>query len=195
MMILVFIIILILIISIIAMIYLEQKNVKYVKSNIDKIEYLVRDLPDKQSASDILARIKKNMIHLTNYLYKNKTGKYKLYEKYIDQLNDRIKNVKINESDEYDIHTSYTVNKGEQIVYCLRSKNNNNEIHNFNLIMYVVLHEMAHIASPIYGHDDTFDKLFYFLTNKAIELGLYNKINFEKTPIEYCGLVISKSII
>jgi predicted metal-dependent hydrolase len=62
--------------------------------------------------------------------------------------------------------------------------------------MYVVLHEISHVACPIYdNHGPLFKKIFGFLTKIAINLGLYTKINFNENHTEYCGLMITDSII
>ncbi len=170
-------------------------KVELVKSDIDSNFYLVRDVPDKQYASNMLAKITMNMKKLNNYLYDNK-NKFPKYEKYINQLNEKLKNTKIQESTDNGIYTSYSINKGEQIVFCLRSrKNNNGKLHDLNLLMYVVLHEMAHVACPEYGHTELFKDIFAFLTTEAVKISIYNKINFKNDNREYCGLTITDSII
>ena len=55
----VFIIIIIFIFSIFAILNLEKHEVKYIKSDVDGREYLVRDLNDKQIAANNLAQLKK----------------------------------------------------------------------------------------------------------------------------------------
>jgi hypothetical protein len=42
----------------------KNKDVVRVKSNIDNKEYLVRDLPDKQEAANMLSRLNKILLHL-----------------------------------------------------------------------------------------------------------------------------------
>lgn len=172
-----------------------SKEVVYVKSDIDDQEYLVRDLPDNQKAANMLARIKKNIFHLTDHLNSKKDGDYKDYEPYIEQLVDKIQGVVINESSENSKYTSYSVNKGEQLVFCLRSRSNKNHLHELNLLMYVVLHEMAHVGCPEYGHTPLFKRIFAFFTEVAIDINLYTRIPFDEVPLEYCGLTISESII
>jgi hypothetical protein len=179
--------------------YFERINyykVALVTSDIDKNTYLVRDIENKELAANLLAKININMNKLNNYLYQNKE-KYKEYIIYIDQLNEKLKHTKIQESTDNGIYTSYSVNKGEQIIFCLRSRdiNTKNKLHDLNLLMYVVLHEMAHVACPEYGHTELFKKIFAFLTTEAINLGLYKKIDFNKNNKEYCGLIINESII
>lgn len=185
---------LLLIIGIILFIKYQTNNVIYVTSELDHKPYLVRDLNDKQYASNMLAKIKQNIINVTNYLVMNK-DKYPEYVQYIDQLNTRIKNVEVLESTEDSVYTSYSVNKGEQIVFCLRSRRIRNKLHEFNLLMYVVLHEMSHVACPEYGHTPLFKKIFAFITNTAIGMGLYTKIDFANDPVEYCGMMVTDSII
>ena len=172
-----------------------KNDVKYVKSDIDNVEYLVLDMINSQEAANMLARIKKNIFKMVHNLDKNKDNKYKEFKKYIKQLSKRIKNVKINEGSTDGRYTSYSVNKGEQLVFCLRSKNNKINLHDMNLMMYVVLHEMAHIACPEYGHTDLFKKIFAFFTNVAINIGKYKRIKFGMNPSEYCGLTITSSIV
>ena len=190
----VFIIILTFIFSIYMILKLEKHEVKYVKSTVDNKEYLVRDLTDKQQAANLLALLKKNMMVLVEHLYGERDGKYKNHKTDIEQLHERIEGVVINESTEDSAYTSYSVNKGEQIVFCLRSKYTGT-LHDINLIMYVALHEMAHVGCKSYGHTQEFKDIFAFYTKVGIELGLYRKMNFNEDPVEYCGLIISESII
>jgi len=190
---LIIILLFIFIVSVIIIINLEKNEVKYVKSTIDNREYLVRDLDDKIQAANTLAKIRENMFKLKDYLVKYK-DKYSKYKEYIEQLDERINDVVINESSADSSYTSYSVNKGEQIVYCIRSKYDGT-IHGVNLLMYVALHEMAHVACPEYGHGDLFKKIFAFFAKTGIELDIYTKINFYESPTEYCGMIISESII
>lgn len=89
-----------------------------------------------------------------------------------------------------DNYTAYTENKGEIIAICLRSKEDVDELHDINLITFVVLHELAHIANKTIGHDEQFWKTFRWLLEEATEIGIYQPINYTKTPKRYCGLWI-----
>jgi hypothetical protein len=192
-------IILIVVIIIIILLYiifkLEKHEVKYVKSNVNGVDYLVRDVPDKQKASDMLGQIDNNIKKFINYLYTNKDEKdFVSNKQYIEQLNNRIQNVIISESSADSSYTSYSINKGEQLVFCLRSKYDNS-FHDLNLLMYVVLHELSHVGCPEYGHGELFKKIFAFFADCGVKCGVYNKINFGEHSREYCGLIISESII
>jgi predicted metal-dependent hydrolase len=172
----------------------NTEKTKYIKSDIDDQYYQVRDLEDSYKSANVLARLKEIILDFSKYLM-SKREENQEFKKHIEQLNDRIENVVISETGEEGEYTSYSVNKGEEIVFCLRSKENYNEIHNFNLIMYVALHEIAHVACPEYGHTDLFKKIFAFFIKQAIEKGIYESVNFKKLPTEYCGITISDSII
>lgn len=189
-----FLTIIILIILIIIFFKINRGDVIYVKSDIDDKYYLVRDTPDKHKAANLLARIRQDINKIVAYLNIN-IDKYKENKQYINQLTKKINGSIINESSANSSYTSYSVNKGEQIVFCIRSKRNFGQIHDYNIIMYVALHEIAHVACPEYGHTQLFKQIFAFLTNVAIEMNIYKKIDFNKNPEEYCGLMITDSIV
>jgi hypothetical protein len=91
-------------------------------------------------------------------------------------------------------YTSYTVNKGEKIYFCLRSKVLN-EIHDMNTLLYVVIHEMAHVACPEYGHTPLFYSIFRFLLQVSIKIGIYKDVDYRFKPQEYCGMTINEYIL
>jgi phage anti-repressor protein len=163
---------------------------------------MVRDLPDKYIAVNLLSTLRKNIINLIKHLESKKNTEYKEYNPYISQLSERIKDVTISETkgDEENDGikeniTSYSVNKGEELVLCLRSKKDWNKFHKINILMYVMLHEISHIACPEYGHGPLYKKIFAFMTRTAIELKLYEYVNYSLHPEEYCGIMITDSII
>ena len=173
---------------------IQYHDMVYVKSDIDSAYYLVRDVNDKQHASNMLARIKQNIVRITKYVKENR-DKYPEMKQYIDQLDMRIKNAIIQENSKNSKYTSYSVNKGEQIVFCLRTITDSGELHDINLLMYVVLHEMAHVGCPEIGHTPLFIEIFKFLCHRSIQLKLYKKIHFNTNPAQYCGMEIADSVI
>ena len=165
-------------------------NLVYEKSTVDNEYYWVRNERDKSAGANILALIKQNMIKLINYLNNNST-KFPDYAKYITNLVKRTKVIYIMETPNDENYTSYTVNKGEKIVFCIREKLFNS-IHNVNTIMYVVLHEMAHIACPEIGHTELFGKIFKFLLIQSSEIKIYIITDYSKNPVNYCGMTINE---
>lgn len=83
--------------------------------------------------------------------------------------------------------TSYTVNKGEEVVMCLRSRDVRDELYDDNKLMYVAVHELAHIASVSTEHGEEFLNNMHFLERKAHQLGLLKPIS---ESWEYCGLLV-----
>jgi len=193
--------ILIIILLLILIIYYYKLNyykVVYQKADLDSKMYLVRDVHDKDKSANMLAKIRENILEINKHMIQN-VSNYKDMEPYIKQLNDKIKDkeIVIQEGADDGIYTSYSVNKGEELVFCLRSRDpkKKDKLHDINLLMYVVLHEISHIACPEFGHTELFKKIFAFITTKAIELGIYKKINFRENNMEYCGMMITDSII
>lgn len=174
-------------------IYYIRRNATYVKSLNDNNYYLVRKLHDKQEAADLLALIRGNIIKISENSIKEYTSEP--YYNYMKTLFDKTKNIRITENIYNNKYTSYSVEKGEELVFCLRSKLLENEIHDINLLMYVVIHELAHIACPEYGHTPLFKDIFAKLTKLSIKIGVYKRIDFNITPEEYCGIQITDSII
>ena len=173
----------------------QYANMTYVRSDIDNKFYLVQNRTDKQEATNMLAKIMQKITYLASNLYKKKE-EYKDYKEYIERLYENVPNIILLESTEDSVYTSYSVNKGEQIVFCLRARTDDNRLHDINLVMYVVLHEISHVACPIYdNHGPLFRKIFAFITSSALKIGVYKKIAFDEHPEEYCGLTINDSII
>jgi len=173
-------------------IYSESKSSDYVnqKTDVDGQKYLVRNLPDKKKAADMLAEIRKRLIKFCAYLA----------EKYSDdnRIQTTIKrftpdSIYENFPEEGSNSTSYSLNKGEKIYFCLRDKNDTTKLMNINVIMFVAFHEMAHVMSMSTGHTSEFWSNFKFILKNAIKSGVYSYIDFNSKPIDYCGVMITNS--
>ncbi len=193
-----FLLILFIIIIFIILYYIFNKIYKYdnlvkVKSTVDNHYYWVRDKPDKTAAANTLAKIKANIVKLVNHLKAN-INKFPENSDSIKNLIKRTKVINIMETPENEQYTSYTVNKGERLCICVRSKLIEN-IHDMNTLMYVVLHEVSHIACPEYGHTPLFKKIFKFLLQQGSEIGIYKPIDYRITPQNYCGMTINEFLL
>jgi len=171
----------------------KNDNLMLVKSDIDEEDYWVRDKLDKHKAANTLAKIKQNMLKLINYLKIN-IDKFPENMSYIKDLVSRTKTINIMETPADEKYTSYTVNKGEKIVFCLRSKLLE-DIHDMNTLMYVVIHELGHVGCPEYGHTPLFKKIFKFLLEQSVIIGIYDPIDYRYNPQPYCGMVINEYIL
>ena len=88
--------------------------------------------------------------------------------------------------------TSYSINKGEQLVFCIRDKLNNS-IHDINTLMFVAIHELAHIVTNELQHTKKFWNNMKKLLHRAEDLGLYRYVDYSTNPVEYCGMMIDGS--
>jgi hypothetical protein len=162
-----------------------------VKSTVDGKIYRVRDMPDKQQAADLLARVRQKMLRLysiTRDKFPNKP-----------QVRQWVKNFtpdpeRFSEATPDAEHTSYSVNKGEKVHLCLRQREGPNEsLVDENVMVFVAIHEMAHIVTPSVGHEPEFWNNFAWLLKQAEANGIYTYQNFKAHPVSYCGLTITDS--
>ena len=59
--------------------------------------------------------------------------------------------------------------------------------------MFVILHEMAHLMTTTIGHTPEFWANFRRILNDASGIGIYNPVNYSKSPVNYCGMTITDS--
>lgn len=148
---------------------------------------------NQEKASELLAHLNKFclslMKHLRNkYIWNNhpNTEAKEIVEFLIFNYNPDgiIENAPTN-----DINTSYVDDKGKVFAICLREKTSgNNEFQDIHDLEYVVIHEMTHMATKSYGHENDFWVNFKFLLNEALEAGLHEPRNYYTHPINYCSL-------
>lgn len=134
---------------------------------------------------EILNKVVKNLYTLRDHLISSNPN-----DTYVINLQNNMtpSRTSIYETDPHTSKTSYTVNKGEEIHMCLRSKITG-EIHNENILTYVGIHEMAHIANPEIGHGPLFQRIFNNFLKAAIEIGIYTP-NFLNNSVEFCGKIL-----
>lgn len=166
--------------------YYELYSTKYKGFTIT-----IKDDKNKKVKNKKIKSIKliiKNLLKIKKYLVNNidRYPKYKPYILNIDSKFDENTLIKETTNDDF---TAYTVNKGDTMSFCLNSKINN-KIHDINILMYVAIHELAHIASTDIGHTDLFHELNDFLLDIAIKLNVYNFINYSNFTTEYCGIYV-----
>lgn len=172
---------------------INENNGIPVRSDMNKKEYFVQDIPDKNSAANLLSIVDTKIIILKTYLKEN-INHYPKYAKYIKQLCDKSHNLVLQENNIDSKYTSYTINKGEEMVLCLRSKKNKKNLHDENLVTYVVIHELAHISCPEINHTELFKEIFKFLLETSIAIGIYKHEDYKTRPVEYCGMTINENI-
>ena len=157
-----------------------------VESNINFKSYPVQELPNNHIAADKLAKIELFIDKLLSHLNNN----YPDDERTV-RLNKRLDKLNIQESEIDENTTSYTVNKGEIISVCVRNKDNNT-FHEYQLLLFVVIHELAHVASTSFGHNDEFNENFIWLLNESQNVG-YQPQDYNENPVRYCGMDVKNN--
>jgi hypothetical protein len=162
-----------------------------VTSTIDGKSYKVRDMPDKQQAADLMATIRIKLSKLCDELEKKYPDKKQVKQMVSNFRSDPSRFIESTPDEE---HTSSTINKGESIHMCLRERDGPDEsLVNENVMMFVALHEMAHICTESIGHGPDFWNNFGWLIKEAEALNLYRYTDFSAHPVSYCGVYITDS--
>lgn len=161
--------------------FLEYRN-----STNGKKYGIQEKLQDSTKALELLTKLDNNMMEFIS----------KLQEQYpkderVKRLVKGYKHIKIQETTENadDDDTSFTINKGESMSLCLRQGHAPRPFHDYNTLCFVVIHELAHIASVSEGHNYEFIENFKFLLKEAVEMGYYIPVDYSKKPFMYCGKV------
>lgn len=175
----------------------------YVKSKVDNNNYIIRrgnknEVYLKDSA-DRLAEINLRIIKLIDHLDKKyQTDISKNY--FIKYLKQNYKSDILSEAAFDNRYTTYTIDKQDMHV-CLRTRDKNEDLYDINLLMYVILHELAHLCNydrlgnPIIGHGIEFKNIFRLLIIESININIYKYTDYSETPHEYCGIMISTTIL
>jgi hypothetical protein len=163
-----------------------NKELEWVKSKVDGQSYMVRSLSDKQNAADLLAHIRKKLDTMVNHFSKTEPSDVRVQRMLKNynpkNISEGIPNIKF---------TSYSINKGEKIVFCLRSRDGKNELADINTMTFVALHELAHICTESIGHTDEFWDNFKWILEEALNIGIYQDRDYKNAPQPYCGITIS----
>ena len=187
-MILVLILFILIIFCIICLKYgIESLENRY--SNISNKSYYIREeLPNSDETPDVIGKLELFIDKFVAYLDSKVPN-----DKRVKRLKDRLYDVKIEESPVEPGVSSYTINKGELISLCVRHKNTDNDFHDYQTLLFVVIHELAHVASISKGHNREFMKSFKFLLKHAVESKMYYAQDYSKSPITYCGVKVTNN--
>lgn len=94
--------------------------------------------------------------------------------------------------------TSYTINTGELLSFCIRKWDNDMQkfmFHDRNTLIYVTVHELAHVAANEVAHPMRFWSAFKWLLKEAVNMGEYEPVDYRKYPVIYCKNLAIKSNI
>lgn len=152
--------------------------------------FLVRNLKDKQEASNILARLSKDLQKICDTCEDKISEETKDRVEAIQRLGKKFKSREITENIPGSAHVAYSVNKGEELSICIRDKETDAFIDD-NTVRFVAIHELAHIMSKSTGHTPEFWDNMKYLLEVATSKGIYTPVDYSKTPTHYCGMDIT----
>lgn len=182
------IIISIVVVAILFFILKVKDSYVLMKSNIDGKLYRVKKNKLSQQSADLLAVINKRLLKLIEF-QSNKTPE-PYYKKNLQRYNENSISENI-----LDLDTTYTLNKGDSMVFCLSPRNKDTlSLYDINTMMFVAIHELAHVASNTIGHNEEFIKNFKELLEDAIKIDLYSFVDYSKNPVDYCGIIINSNL-
>ena len=171
--------------------YYNNRNHTYVKAD-DGNQYRVQITEDNKESANLLSDAITRVKTLLDHLKKSESQDIRT-----KTLLSRFNPNNITENDPQEMKsgvTSYTVNKGEKIVVCLRQRNN--DFVEINTLMYVIIHELAHICDlTSQQHDEKFWNNFEWLLEHAVNIGIYNYVDYSKDQEPYCGMNITSNVL
>jgi predicted metal-dependent hydrolase len=170
-------VIFIFILLLVCMVIYNNTNKKTIIINGEEFR-VYRKYKDRKEAAELLNRSNRNIIKFIEHLktkpeFKNASDNLK-YRYNPGNFEEGIK--------------SYTVSKGEKISMCLR--NASGKLYSDNMIMFVLLHEITHVAINSHDHNNEFWETFGKLLKEAYTIGIYQPINYALNPEKYCGIII-----
>jgi hypothetical protein len=160
----------------------------------DGRQYDMQNLPNKEQAVDLMAKLHGNLVKLYEH-YKSDMGLAQ--DPPVTRFLQRFNSDVFVENDMSSADTSYSENKGQKIVVCLRDKTKSPQypLIDQNTIMFVLLHEMAHLMTETIGHTQEFWTNFRRILGDAVQIGIYTPVNYAQRPTPYCGMTITDSPI
>jgi hypothetical protein len=175
---------------VILVMYVRQHygEVEIVKAS-DGRRYVVRKLADRKRAAELLAAINVKLTRLVQHMVAKFPD-----DADVARLHDNYNPEALSEGGTEVGYTSYSVNKGEKIVMCLRQPRTDSFVDE-NVLVYVAIHELGHLMTDEIGHTPVFWANFKRLAAEAVDIGVYRRVDFESAPEPYCGISITSSVV
>ena len=169
-------------------IYFESDmfHLKCIISDKDGNTYCVRETPKLELVADLLANVTGKLKNLVKYVHK----KYPTREN-VKRLVKNFNPKKISETLPTSSYTAYSENKGEKIAFCTTTKKDGNKLIDENTLTFVAIHELGHVMTKSIGHKKEFWENFKFLLKNAVNMKIYNPVDYKKNPQPYCGMNIT----
>ena len=164
----------------------DAYNLKCIIASKDGNTYCVRERPKLELAANLLADVTQKCKNMVAYMDKTHPDDPRT-KRLVQGFNPK----KVNETLPTSKHTAYSENKGEKLAFCLNKEKEGTKLIDINTLTFVALHELSHIMTVSIGHKQEFWENFKFLLQNAKTAGIYNPIDYKKSPVEYCSMTIN----
>lgn len=159
------------------------RRMNWVLSTLTGKKYKVKNQPGSQEVADRLAFME---LRIRDFLYK--ANKYAPGDPVLANISKRWSGSLAETLKDEDV--AYSVGK-DTISVCVRAPNGSLESE--NTCMFVLIHELAHVATDSYGHHPEFWINMKFLLELAEATGVYRYQDFDKKQVSYCGRQLAGS--
>jgi len=161
-------------------------QLKCIVSTVDGNKYCVREREKLQEAADMLARITVKCKELVDFVHK-KHGDQDNVKRLVEGYNPQ----RVMETLPTSEFTAFSENKGEKIAFCLNTKREGvSNMIDEHTLMFVAIHELAHVCTKSIGHKTEFWDNFKFLLENAKDANIHLPVDYKTKPAEYCGMNI-----
>ena len=168
----------------------ESYRLTCVISDVNGKTYCVRDRAHVQQAADMFARVADKCTTFVSQLaakFPQNPDVQRLAQKY--NPNVLVETLPTSE------FTAFSEDKGRKVALCInrddKSDAGNDRIAKFNTVMFVAIHELAHIMTVAEGHPSVFWKNFRFLLAQAHQMNIMHMVDYKNNPEPYCGMTLS----
>lgn len=160
------------------------RRMVWLRSSVNDKMYHVRNVPEAQQVADRLATLETRLRDFLSQAEELAPGDRRLVN-----IRKRWRGTLGEVADDKDV--AYTMGK-DAVAVCVRDRQTG-ALEPENTTMFVLLHELAHVASEKYGHDKDFWRNMQFLLELAEKTGTYTFQNFDSSPSSFCGYDLSSS--
>jgi len=161
----------------------QPTDMVWVYSSITGKDYEVKRAPDQQRMADRLA-----MLEQTLHTFLDRANAAMPSEPRIQTIRSRWDGTLSETEASEDV--AFSIDK-TSISLCLRDSLG--RVEEYNASVFVLIHELAHIATSDYGHSPEFWENMKFLLEVAEKNGLYTYTDYSAKATTYCGHPLGSS--
>ena len=155
------------------------------ESHVTGKAYLVKNEKGSSAVADRLAEMEshaRRFLHAAKAMYPDDARLCNIVKRWNGTLSETPENAK---------DVAYSISK-KSIFICVRAKDGVS-IADFNTCIFVLIHELAHVATNNWGHTKQFWANMQFLLEVAESTGFYTYQNFGESRETYCGRELTVS--